>query len=400
MICALFSAQASDDIAASNEDPRLSTDLILGTKARGDFCSGGISEGEYVKELYKSLVDKVPWQREAAWAVSRAVVATRTHICLGLLGPDPVGKRKLAAALSESHFGGREKMISVDLSSENVTTRFDTICRSRVVNGFELNQRGKTVVDFLAGEIRRRPWTVVLLENVDHADLLVQESLLQAIRTGRLCDSHGREVNVGTTVFVATADYVDRESEFEFPYEKILAARLRGLKIQINEYERTNQKRRGSLSLESKSPKRPLTGLLDLNLPVNDEEDEPSASAERDAWMKEFLGEVDESVVFKMFDFDSVADEVVREVHRSCPSTVEIESAAMEQILAAAWVAESVEALTNWVRDVLTRSLVAALESRRVQPESCILTLVATEEAVAKEDRATGILLPARIPFA
>lgn len=393
-------------------------------------------ETEDVKVFYRSMLEKVPWQGEAVWAVSQAVVRCRADdgrrrrrgdIWLGLLGPDRVGKRKLAAALAESLFGSREKMISVDLSSGDGSIQSGTtICGSQFVNGFELTQRGKTVVDYIAGAIRRSPWVVVFLENVDKADVLVQSSLLQAIRTGRLSDSHGREVAIGNAVFVAAAGS-PADPSAEFSEEGILATPPRRLKILVDSTGGalgapsaaflSKRRRRDGSAGSSKRARRSSTGLLDLNLPV--EEDEAAASegecsgdgaAEEadEAWMEEFLGEVDESVVFKPFDFDSVAGDVLREIDRSLRAaagaaaaslcTLEVDPAAMEQILAAAWLSETRGALTDWVRQVLAGSLAGAVEARRL-PTATTLRLVAGDEAAVEDCHAPGILLPARIHF-
>ncbi|CAA6656886.1 unnamed protein product [Spirodela intermedia] len=322
-------------------------------------------ETEDVKAIYKSMVEKVPWQGEAVWAVSRAVVRCRAgdgrrhqrgDIWLGLLGPDRVGKRKLASALAASLFGSREKMISVDLSSGDGSIQSSTaICGSQFVNGFEMTQRGKTI-----------PWVVVFLENVDKADLLVQSSLLQAIRTGRLSDSHGREVAVGNAVFIAAAGS-PANPPAEFSEEGILAAPPRRLKILVGSTVGAlgapstaflSKRRRGDDSAgSSKRARRPSRELLDLNLPRVLRRG--SAEEADEAWMEEFLDEVDESVAFKPFDFDSVAGDVLREIDRSFRAAaggaaslcaLEIDPAAMEQILAAAWVSETRGALTDWVR--------------------------------------------------
>src|SRR5690606_32073019 len=109
----------------------------------------------------ESLSRKVPWQNEAVNAISQIISdPTRRNrtsgIWLALLGPDRVGKKKVALALSEILFSGQVNCISVDFGAEHcyIDDRF----------------RGKTVVDYITGEVSRKPHSVVLLENVEKAE--------------------------------------------------------------------------------------------------------------------------------------------------------------------------------------------------------------------------------------
>ncbi|XP_078446518.1 protein SMAX1-LIKE 8-like isoform X2 [Wolffia australiana] len=318
----------------------VSTDLALGSAT---------AEGDS-KGLYQSLLGKVPWQEEAARAVIRAAgraLAGRA-VWVGLVGPDPVGKRKLAAALAESLFA--EKMIAVDLAG--------------------LTQRGKTAVDCLAAELRRRgPAAVVFLENVDHVDLPARASLLRAVRTGRLADSFGREVSLAGAVFVAAFGPGAAE-------EAALAALpRRRLRLVVAASPAAKRRRRDGAAADD----------LDLNVPL--EEEGYAAAAE------ELLAEMDERVETKAFDFAAVA----AEVRRSAAGEVEIEAAAMDQILAAAWAADGgAAAAAEWVRAVLVKAVGGAAAAAAGGGS---LRLVAGEAAAETDEQAPGIRLPARISF-
>lgn len=146
------------------------------------------------KSLRESLSRKVPWQTEAVNAISQIICERRSHtsgIWVALLGPDRVGKKKAALALSEVLFRDQANCISVDFGAEHcyVDDRF----------------RGKTVVDYITGEVSRKPHSVVLLENVEKAEFPDQMRLSEGVSTGKLRDSHGRVISMKNIVVVATS---------------------------------------------------------------------------------------------------------------------------------------------------------------------------------------------------
>ena len=141
------------------------------------------------KRLLKGLTEKVWWQQDAASAVATIVTqcrlgngklrggGTKGDMWLLFVGPDRVGKKKMAAALSELLSASNPIIIPVG------PRRGDTES--------DVHLRGKTVLDRIAEAIRRNPFSVIMLEDIDEADLLIRESIKRAMERGRFCDSHG-----------------------------------------------------------------------------------------------------------------------------------------------------------------------------------------------------------------
>lgn len=427
-------------------------------------CSSIVSQPfdiQDIKTFNRSLMDKLGRQEDAIHAITDCILrckadSARFHgarlrgdIWLCFLGPDRVGKRKIAMALADLLFGSRANLISADLNSHDGMLCSNTICNNQVTNGYELNLRGKTVLDYIAGELHQKPCSVIFLENVDKADLLVQTSLSQAIKTGRFSDSHGREVGISSAIFVTTAGTVrsnfDLSSNLnaKYPEERILAAQPWKMKIVAvpasdfvhselglgvtgipkGMHSRSNiaLKRKIRIADDGDEECRIVSSIkrtnknskscLDLNLPVEETEEASDAADSNNetdgmsdgidaAWMEEFLEAVDGSVTFKPFDFDNLANFMLREITKSFETAVgsqyvlEVDTKCMEQILAATWSAEDRLAIHRWTQQVLVRSLVEIRE-RCLLPPWSVLRLVSCD-AMA-EDTAPGIHLPRRI---
>ncbi|KAG1338003.1 protein DWARF 53-LIKE [Cocos nucifera] len=418
------------------------------------------------KSFCTSLINKVGRQEEALSAISQTIVRCRTgdqrqrgaslkgDIWLTFLGPDEVGKKKVAVALAELLYGSKENLICTDLSQVGINCP-TTICSQEEVNGYDEMFRGKTIVDHIAGELSKKPWSIVFLENVDKADLLVQRSLSQAILSGKFPDSHGREFGINNNIFVVTATkargkaFSPRTDSIKFSEERILAAqawRMRILIQPVSEVSSINQnvnvliasrqksrnkqaslssvfvsKRKLDVSDDLKghheslgNAKRAHTTsntFLDLNLPVEEVElndmdnssshENSSTLDNTEAWAEDFFNSVDATVNFKPYDFDALADNILREISNSFHEKIgsecimEIDVKVMEQILAAAWLLEDRGALDAWFEQVLGRSFIELRERYKLLTRT-VLRLVACED-VFVEEHAPGVLLPSRI---
>lgn len=161
-------------------------------------------DADLFKRLLKGLTGKVWWQREAASQVASAVTnskfgggnrrgtGSKGDTWLLFVGPDRLGKKKMASVLSEQICGSNP--VTICLGSRRDDEESD------------MNFRGKTAVDRIAEAVRRNPFSVILLEDIDQADMLVRGSIKRAMERGRLVDSHGREINLGNVIFVVTAN--------------------------------------------------------------------------------------------------------------------------------------------------------------------------------------------------
>ncbi|CAA7389434.1 unnamed protein product [Spirodela intermedia] len=414
-----------------SDSPLLVTSLQVQAAAAGGSacdrrspCPSSVS-GDF-KGFFRSLSEKVGRQEDAIFSICETISRCRNG---NERTPrlDPKG----GPALAELLFGCRERLVCVDLSLEDALTHRNAVCEKHAVDKFDLNRRGKTVVDHIAEEIRRRPWSVVLVEGLDKADVLVQSSLSRAIKSGKFHDSHGRR---STSIMY--------RGHAKFSEERILAAEARQMKILIDTSLDSagrnadigpsgmpkNRLRRSSVfvskrklnTTECGEEKREFVGsakrantisstFLDLNLPVEEmvsadtDSSNGCVSDNQDSWMEEFHDAVDETVLFKGFDFDALAGETLQEIEKSIHAAIgfsfalEIEPKIMDQILAAAWISES-GSLKNWLQQVLVRSLVEAQQSYRLSASSVVRLVACEETGVGKEDcHAPEIPLPSRI---
>ena len=158
--------------------------------------------------LERHLHERVVGQDEAVGAVAEAVRRSRAGLgdpnrpvgSFLFLGPTGVGKTELARALTEALFGADSKMIRLDMSefSERHTV-------SRLV-GAPPGYVGYEEAGQLTEAVRRRPYSVVLLDEIEKAHPDVFNILLQVLDDGRLTDGQGRTVDFRNTVLIMTSN--------------------------------------------------------------------------------------------------------------------------------------------------------------------------------------------------
>ena len=148
------------------------------------------------------MTERVGWQDEAICVISQTIACYQTRskkrhgaslrvdIWFSFVGPDGLGKKKIALALAEKLHGIQENFMSMDLSSQDGMINLNTIFGQREMNDYDIKFKRKTLVDCLAEDLTKKPLSIAFLENVDKADFLAQNSLFLAIQTGKLSDSH------------------------------------------------------------------------------------------------------------------------------------------------------------------------------------------------------------------
>ncbi|MFD1359605.1 ATP-dependent protease ATP-binding subunit ClpC [Fictibacillus halophilus] len=165
-------------------------------------------ETERLLKMEEILHDRVIGQSEAVTAISKAIRRARAGLkdpkrpigSFIFLGPTGVGKTELARAVAETLFGDEDAIIRIDMSEymEKHTT-------SRLVGsppGYVGHEEGGQLTE----KVRRKPYSVILLDEIEKAHPEVFNILLQVLEDGRLTDSKGRTVDFRNTVVIMTSN--------------------------------------------------------------------------------------------------------------------------------------------------------------------------------------------------
>ncbi|KAK6163837.1 hypothetical protein DH2020_000701 [Rehmannia glutinosa] len=343
-----------------HSESSLSYDILSHQVSQSSSCSYHREKQMYTKDLENSwnvLAEKVYWQVEAIQTISQTVSHCRNgngryhcsnkgNVWLSFVGPDKVGKRKIASAVAEIVFGGKEHLLSFDLSSQDVISPFNSIIDCHDPKYHKMKSGRKMIVDYLADELTKHPHSVVLLENVEKADLLVRIVYLK----------QSKRVN------------------FRFPWKG-------------------NQHQQQCFCPRIDCPKE------DTDTVKSDDENDDSDDSE--VWLEELLEHVDENVAFKPFDFDSLTQKILKKIDARLKQVggstllLEIDREVMVQILAAAWLTDGKNALEDWIEQVLCLSMEEARQSCNVTSD-VVMKLVQYDGLVV-EAQASELCLPARI---
>uniref|UniRef100_A0ACD5ZCD0 Uncharacterized protein n=1 Tax=Avena sativa TaxID=4498 RepID=A0ACD5ZCD0_AVESA len=360
------------------------TDLALGPASSGRPATSVCDTD--VKMLMKRLTEAVRWQPEAAAAVAdtivkarlgdgkRRCVAAKADTWVLFVGADVAGKRRMADALSVAVFGAGA-----------VTVRLG--CAATVDRGEEsvVSCRGRTALDRVAEAVRANPFRVIVLDELDHADDLVHGAIVRAVESGRLVDSHGRDVALGSAIFVVISSWSSWTSP-DHPTDS-----------------RWNLELRVRHGTPKRMPEQPLDGArrvkarrqlpLDLNLSmcddhIHDDGDDsggegsrnsssdltveheqeyaqPAYAATRSAQsnVHELIRAVDGTVVFRPVDFEplkrSVSD-IMSAKFGNGGWSVQVDAGVLDRLAGAAWTAAGASSATSleaWADDILCPSL-------------------------------------------
>ncbi|MFC4713823.1 ATP-dependent Clp protease ATP-binding subunit [Planococcus dechangensis] len=174
------------------------------------------TESDKLLNLEEILHSRVIGQDEAVTSISKAIRRARAGLkdpkrpigSFIFLGPTGVGKTELAKALAESMFGDEDAMIRIDMSEymERHTT-------SRLVGsppGYVGYEEGGQLTE----KVRRKPYSVVLLDEIEKAHPEVFNILLQVLEDGHLTDSKGRRVDFRNTVIIMTSNVGAQELKY------------------------------------------------------------------------------------------------------------------------------------------------------------------------------------------
>lgn len=166
------------------------------------------SENEKLKNLEGNLHKRVIGQDEAVTAIAKAIRRGRVGLkdpnrpigSFLFLGPTGVGKTELSKALAENLFGNENTMIRIDMSEFMEPHSVAKLIGSPP--GYVGYDEGGQLTE----KVRRKPYSVILFDEVEKAHPDVMNMLLQILEDGRLTDSQGRTVNFKNTVIIMTSN--------------------------------------------------------------------------------------------------------------------------------------------------------------------------------------------------
>ncbi|VLA68541.1 Group II intron maturase [Streptococcus pneumoniae] len=169
----------------------------------------GASDIERLKDMAHRLQDKVIGQDKAVEAVARAIRRNRAGFDEGnrpigsflFVGSTGVGKTELAKQLALDMFGTQDAIIRLDMSEYSDRTAVSKLIGTTAgYVGYDDNS------NTLTERVRRNPYSIILLDEIEKADSQVITLLLQVLDDGRLTDGQGNTVNFKNTVIIATSN--------------------------------------------------------------------------------------------------------------------------------------------------------------------------------------------------
>lgn len=179
-------------------------------------------EKEKMKHLEENLAKKVIGQEEAVRKVAKAIRRSRAGLkaknrpigSFLFVGPTGVGKTELSKTLAEELFGSKDAMIRLDMSEY-----MEKHSVSKLI-GSPPGYVGHEEAGQLTEKVRRNPYSIILLDEIEKAHPDVQHMFLQILEDGRLTDSQGRTVSFKDTVIIATSNAGTSDKKITVGFEK------------------------------------------------------------------------------------------------------------------------------------------------------------------------------------
>lgn len=338
-------------------------------------------DADSFKKLLKGLMEKAWWQPEAASAVATTVTqcklghgkqrgaGSKGNIWLLFTGPDRVAKKKMASVLAEHVCG--TSLVRICLGSRREDEEIDV--------GF----RGKTALDRIAEAVQRSPFSVIMLEDIDEADMLLRGSIKRAMERGRLTNSYGREISLGNVIFILTGNWsagnLKNTDSGRFLDDNTLASAAScGWQLKLRMAEKSAKRRASWLhdkDRRTRARKEMSTGLcLDLNQAADTEDDGSNNSSDvtndQETELSldnnqlsvtsvphELVSCADAAITFRPANFEHIQREIEKTITKTFlnilddTSSLEIQEDAIRKILGGLWFGQT--SLQDWAERVL-----------------------------------------------
>ncbi|WP_141431371.1 ATP-dependent Clp protease ATP-binding subunit [Bacillus sp. 03113] len=232
---------------------------------------GKLQEDEHkkMKELEDKLNNKVIGQTEAVQKVARAIRRSRAGLkskqrpigSFLFVGPTGVGKTELSKTLAEELFGAKDSMIRLDMSEY-----MEKHSVSKII-GSPPGYVGHEEAGQLTEKVRRNPYSIILLDEIEKAHPDVQHMFLQILEDGRLTDSSGRTVSFKDTVIIMTSNAGVSDKQIRVGFEKNTAIEESNLLSSLGQFFKPEFLNRFDNIIEFKKLTKPhLLQIVDIML--------------------------------------------------------------------------------------------------------------------------------------
>lgn len=259
---------------------------------------GKLQEDEQarMKNLEQNIADKVIGQEDAVKKVTKAIRRSRAGLkaknrpigSFLFVGPTGVGKTELSKTLALELFGSKDAMIRLDMSEYMEKHSISKIIGSPPgYVGFE--EAGQ-----LTEKVRRNPYSIILLDEIEKAHPDVQHMFLQILEDGRLTDSQGRTVSFKDTVIIMTSNAGVQHKNIQVGFEKKQESNTTSITDSLSQFFKPEFLNRFDSIIEFRSlDKQELLQIVDLMLiELTETLKEQSLTIEVEAKAKEKLAEL------------------------------------------------------------------------------------------------------------
>lgn len=243
--------------------------------------------------------------------------------------------------------------------------------------------RGKTALDRIAEAVRRSPFSVIMLEDIDEADMLLRGNIKRAMERGRLTNSYGREISLGNVIFILTGNWsgvnLKNTDSGRFMDESNLASATScGWQLKLSMVEKSAKRRASWLhekDRQTRARKEMGSGLcLDLNQAADAEDDGSNNSSDLTNDQEteftldnnqfsvtsvphELVNSADAAITFRPANFENIQREIEKTITKTFlnilddTSSLEIQEDALQKILGGLWFGQT--SLQDWAERVL-----------------------------------------------